>query len=53
MGAGGGGFLALWIDPQDKDKILTQLKDLIIVPIKVSDTGSEVVFNMNTRNGIL
>ncbi len=50
MGAGGGGFLALWIDPHDKDKIISELKDLIIVPIKINETGSEVILNIDSKN---
>ena len=49
MGAGGGGFLALWIDPHDKDKIISELKDLIIVPIKINETGSEVILNIDSK----
>ena len=53
MGAGGGGFLALWIDPGEKEKIKKNLSDLLVVPIKITDSGSEVIFNNNLTEGAL
>jgi D-glycero-alpha-D-manno-heptose-7-phosphate kinase len=47
MGAGGGGFLALWINPEEKEEIKNRLRDLLVVPIAITDTGSEVIFNNN------
>lgn len=45
LGAGGGGFLLFYIDLNNKDKFLNAFKTNVIVPIKLSQKGSEVIFD--------
>jgi D-glycero-alpha-D-manno-heptose-7-phosphate kinase len=43
LGAGGGGFMLLFANPEDHGKIRERLKNLIHVPFKFEDGGSRVV----------
>lgn len=43
LGAGGGGFLLLFVRPQDQDKVRARLSKLIHVPFRFEDSGSRVV----------
>lgn len=43
LGAGGGGFLLLFVKPECQDKVRARLKNLIHVPFQFEDTGSRVV----------
>lgn len=43
LGAGGGGFMLLFANPEDHGKIRARLKDLIHVPFKFEEGGSRVV----------
>ncbi len=43
LGAGGGGFLLLFAKPENQHKIKTALGNLIHVPFKFEDSGSQVV----------
>lgn len=43
LGAGGGGFLLLFVEPEKQARVREQLKDLIHVPFKFEDSGSRVV----------
>ncbi len=52
MGAGGGGFLALWINPEEREKIKKNLGELLVVPIAITNSGSEVIFNSNSSKGV-
>lgn len=45
LGAGGGGFLLLFTDPERRGQVLAALSDLIHVPFKFEFRGSEVIFN--------
>tara|TARA_A100001011_G_scaffold393805_1_gene484626 strand:- start:3346 stop:4326 length:981 start_codon:yes stop_codon:yes gene_type:complete len=45
LGAGGGGFVLFYVNIHNKDKFLKGLGDNVIVPIKLSSNGSEVIFN--------
>lgn len=50
MGAGGGGFLMLFVKPELQDNVRERLKHLIHVPFKFEDGGSRVV--MYQPNGL-
>jgi len=50
MGAGGGGFLMLFVKPDLQDNVRERLKHLIHVPFKFEDGGSRVV--MYQPNGL-
>ena len=43
LGAGGGGFLLLFVCPENQAKVRAKLKNLIHVPFKFEDSGSRVV----------
>jgi D-glycero-alpha-D-manno-heptose-7-phosphate kinase len=43
LGAGGGGFMLLFANPEHQPKIRERLKNLIHVPFKFEDAGSRVV----------
>lgn len=43
LGAGGGGFLLLFVKPELHARVRTQLKQLIHVPFEFEDSGSRVV----------
>lgn len=44
LGAGGGGFVLLFVEPQHKPKVRSALKDLLEVPIKFENLGSQIIF---------
>lgn len=43
LGAGGGGFLLLFVQPSLQEKVRMRFKDLIHVPFRFEDSGSRVV----------
>jgi D-glycero-alpha-D-manno-heptose-7-phosphate kinase len=43
-GAGGGGFLLLFVPPEDQERVRARLNKLIHVPIKFEFLGSQVIF---------
>jgi D-glycero-alpha-D-manno-heptose-7-phosphate kinase len=43
-GAGGGGFLLLFVPPADQKKVRDELKELLHVPIQFESEGSRIVF---------
>lgn len=43
LGAGGGGFLLLFVKPELQEKVRNRLSQLIHVPFQFEDTGSRVV----------
>ena len=45
-GAGGGGFLTLFVPTQNRDRIRHALSDLREMPIGLSHDGSKVIFNI-------
>ena len=44
IGAGGGGFLLLFVPPRSQKKVRESLKKLIYVPFKFEHEGSQVIF---------
>jgi D-glycero-alpha-D-manno-heptose-7-phosphate kinase len=44
LGAGGGGFVLLFVQPSSKDKIRSKLKDLLEIPFKFENLGSQIIF---------
>lgn len=46
LGAGGGGFMLFFAKPEDHDKIRAELKELLWVPFKFSDKGSEIIYGL-------
>ncbi len=45
LGAGGGGFLLFYVDLKNKDKFLNSFKNDVIVPIQLSEKGSNIIFD--------
>lgn len=47
-GAGGGGFILLFVPPENQAKVRDKLKDLLLVPIRFENLGSHLVFYSTT-----
>ena len=43
LGAGGGGFMLLFVRPEDRDAVRTALGNLITVPFKFEMSGGRIV----------
>ena len=43
LGAGGGGFLVFYVQPEKKESVMEAMKDLLYVPFKFEDGGTRVV----------
>jgi D-glycero-alpha-D-manno-heptose-7-phosphate kinase len=43
LGAGGGGFLAFFVPPEQQDRVKARLKGLIHVPFRFESAGSRIV----------
>ncbi len=44
LGAGGGGFMLFFVEPERRQKVLTALNQLLVVPIKFDFSGSQIIF---------
>jgi D-glycero-alpha-D-manno-heptose-7-phosphate kinase len=44
LGAGGGGFILFFVEPEKQDAVLGALKNLIHVPFHFESTGSQIVY---------
>ena len=44
IGAGGGGFLLLFVHPPDQSKVREKLNNLICVPFEFESSGSQIIF---------
>ena len=45
LGAGGGGFILFYVKNEKKGEFLNFFKDKLIIPIKLSDTGSKIIYS--------
>ncbi len=43
LGAGGGGFMAFYVEPHKRAAVLERLKHLFVVPFKIGSPGSRVI----------
>lgn len=50
LGAGGGGFLLFYVEPDAQDSVKQAMRSLLQVPFKFENKGSEVIFN-NDKGG--
>jgi D-glycero-alpha-D-manno-heptose-7-phosphate kinase len=44
LGAGGGGFMLLFVPPDKQPAVRERLKDLVYVPFRFEATGSQIIF---------
>ena len=44
LGAGGGGFILIFAEPKKHQKIREKLKDLLYVPFKFEEQGSQIIY---------
>lgn len=44
LGAGGGGFLVFYVQPQYQSKLREAMKDLMYIPFKFEDGGTQVIY---------
>lgn len=44
LGAGGGGFILFFVEPQNKAKVRERLRNLLEVPIRFENLGSQIIF---------
>ncbi len=44
LGAGGGGFVLFFVEPHQQQKVRTALGDLLEIPIKFENLGSQIIF---------
>lgn len=45
LGAGGGGFMLLFVEPKNQAQVRNRLNKLLYVPVKIEDKGSHIIFN--------
>lgn len=43
LGAGGGGFLVFYVQPEKKKSVMEEMKDLLFVPFQFEDSGTQVI----------
>lgn len=43
LGAGGGGFLLFYVRPENRESVLSAMKDLLYIPFKFEDSGTQVI----------
>ncbi|MDD5085014.1 MAG: kinase [Candidatus Omnitrophica bacterium] len=44
LGAGGGGFILLFVRPEDQERVKEKLTNLLLVPFRFEDSGSQIIF---------
>ena len=44
LGAGGGGFLVFYVQPEKLENVRTAMKDLMYIPFKFEDGGTQVIY---------
>ena len=47
LGAGNGGFMLLFVPPEKQAAVRAMLKDLVIVPFRFEDGGSQIIYHQN------
>ena len=49
LGAGGGGFLLFYVPKKNREKFDSSFSNYISLPIKLTNEGSEIIFNENKK----
>lgn len=44
LGAGGGGFLVFYVQPEKKESVKKALNDLLYVPFRFENSGTRVIY---------
>ena len=44
LGAGGGGFILIFARPADHQRILTALSELLVIPVQLDRSGTQIIF---------
>lgn len=44
LGAGGGGFMLFFVEPEKRPQVCEALKDLLLVPFDFENSGSQIIF---------
>lgn len=47
LGAGGGGFILFFVEPELQPQVCNALKNLLLVPFKFENSGSQIIFYEN------
>jgi len=50
LGAGGGGFILFFVEPEFQQKVKEELKNLLYVPFKFENLGSQIIYYAPTNN---
>jgi D-glycero-alpha-D-manno-heptose-7-phosphate kinase len=49
LGAGGGGFMLFFVEPENKIKVCDALSELLLVPFNFESSGSQIIFYDQTQ----
>jgi len=44
IGAGGGGFMLLFVKPENQERVREALKELLLVPFRFENSGTQIIF---------
>lgn len=50
LGAGGGGFILFFVEPEFQQRVKEKLKNLLYVPFKFENLGSQIIYYAPTNN---
>ena len=45
LGAGGGGFLVFYVQPEKRNAVMETMKDLLYVPFRFENSGAQIIHN--------
>lgn len=48
LGAGGGGFMLFFVEPEKHQAVMNALSDLLLVPFEMENSGSQIIFQDET-----